>query len=67
MYKHGNDARIILLPMSKSRYMNMSNLSSNFEFDYQNEKVIGSFTWGFDIEKMQWIKQDAENQYISKD
>lgn len=47
--------------------MNMSNLSSNFEVDYQKDKVIGSFTWRYDTEKMEWIKQDAENQYLPKD
>jgi len=45
----------------------MVELTSNFEFDYQKDKVIGSFYWSFDLEKMEWIKKDAEDQYLSKD
>jgi len=67
IYKRGRNARRELLPISKTRYTNMSRLTTNFEFDYQKDKVIGSFYWSFDLEKMEWIKKDAEDQYLSKD
>lgn len=67
IYKRGRNARRELLPISKTRYINMLELTTNFEFDYQKDKVIGSFYWSFDLEKMEWIKKDAEDQYLNKD
>jgi hypothetical protein len=59
--------QIQLLPISKNRYVNLTRLRENVEFAYNQEKVIASFTWQFDVDKMTWMKLDNKLNYFLKE
>ena len=56
-----------LLPISKTRYINLTRLRDNFGFEYKDGKAIASFAWQFNCEKMEWEKSDSEVNYFRKD
>lgn len=66
-YKRDNLTRIELLPISKTRYINLSKYASNIEFEFLKDNKIASFAWSYDLEKEEWAKLDGETNYFLKD
>ena len=69
-YKRTDNIRfgqIQLLPISKTRYINLTRLRDNLEFEYKDGKAIASFAWQFNCEKMEWMKLDDKGNYFRKD
>ncbi len=65
-YKRDNLTRIELLPISKTRYINLSKYVTNLEFEFLKENKIASFAWSYDLEKDEWVKLDGETNYFLK-
>lgn len=42
-------------------------MNYNLDFEYKDEKVIASYAWGFNCEKMEWEKLDSKRNYFRKD
>ena len=57
-------SRIELLPISKNKYINMTNLNWYYEFEYENEGVIGCRSWLYNMETMSW--GTADTHYTTK-
>ena len=69
-YKRSGDAnlpRVQLLPISNSRYMNLTKMDANAVFEYKEGKAIASYFWTYDMEKKEWVKLDDERNYFEKD
>ncbi|MBT8239342.1 MAG: hypothetical protein KJN65_11905 [Croceitalea sp.] len=67
LYKRGGLSSKELLPISATRYMNMSEFRYNYEFEYKDGQVLASFAWFFNPENMAWEKYAPENNYMLKD
>lgn len=52
-------SRIELLPISKNKYINLTNLDQQYEFEYKNGDVVGCFNWFFNIDTMSWETVDT--------
>lgn len=66
-YKRDGYSRMRLLPIAKDRYMNMTNMTNHFAFEYNNGKVINSYVYQYDLEKEQWAKSNLEGNTLNKD
>ncbi len=67
LYKRDGLPSKELLPISETRYINMSELQFNFEFEYYDGKPIASYAWRYDPEKMAWEKFNPEVNYLYKE
>ena len=59
--------QVQLLPISETRYINLTRMIDIVEFEYKDGKAIASCAWRFDCEKMEWMKMDDKGNYFSKD
>ena len=59
--------QIQLLPLSKTRYINLTRLRDNFDFEYEDGKAIASYSWLFNCEKMEWDKPVDKGNYFRID
>ena len=67
MYKREELPSKELLPISKTRYITMSDLRFIYEFEYKDEQVIASYAWYYNPEDRMWEKYVPENNYLYKD
>jgi len=58
--------RIQLLPVSKTRYINLTRLSDNLVFEFKDGNAFASYSWRFEVRKKDWIKMDNENNYFER-
>lgn len=65
-YKRDNLAKLELLPISETRYINLSKLNTNHEFEFLKDNKIASFAWTYDLEKNEWISLKDDNNYLLK-
>ena len=56
-----------LLPISETRYMNMSEPQFNYEFEYKNGEVLACFAWFFNPETMTWENFNPDLNYLYKE
>lgn len=63
---NNNLPRIQLLPISKTRYINLTRLTDNLIFEYKEGNAIASYSWRFDVKNKDWIKLDDKNNYFMK-
>ncbi len=52
---------IELLPISKDRYMNMTQLYTQFAFTYENDRVIDSHVYQYLLEDGEWVRSTLES------
>lgn len=68
MYKREGLPSKELLPVSKTRYMSMSDFGTHLEFEYKDGKAIASYVWSFNPENMEWVENwGPEINYLLKD
>lgn len=56
-----------MIASSKTRYIKMSELQFNYEFEYKDGKPIASFAWRFDPDKLAWEMFHPDRNYLYKD
>ncbi len=65
-YKRDNLTTIELLPISKTRYINLTKFDTNHEFEFLPKNQVASFAWTYDVEKNSWNKLADETNYLLK-
>lgn len=65
-YKRDRLVKLELLPISENRYICLSQLGTNFEFEYRDGKSLASYAWRFDNEKDEWVKLDTKDNYFER-
>ncbi|MCK0155960.1 hypothetical protein MWU65_02135 [Cellulophaga sp. F20128] len=59
--------KIEILPISKDRYINRTNFSTIYAFEFENGKSKYSFPYQYLMEKEAWIKSELEENTFVKD
>ncbi|MAD97424.1 MAG: hypothetical protein CMB99_08885 [Flavobacteriaceae bacterium] len=65
-YKRDNLTTIQLLPISKTRYINLTKLDTNHEFEFLPKNQVASFAWTYDVVKNSWNKLADPTNYLLK-
>ena len=65
-YKRDNLTRVELLPISETRYINLSKYSTNYGFEFLKDNQVASFAWTFDFSKNEWSKLTDDRNYLLK-
>lgn len=66
MYKRSGLPSKQLYPISETRYLNPSSLRLHFEFEFEEDEAVASFSWLYDPEKREWENYGAELNYLFK-
>jgi len=66
-YKLGIGFRKELLPISETRYIDLSGYWTHYDFEFLGNNSIASFAWGYDHETMEWLKLDDEFNYFVRE
>ncbi|MGB5191232.1 tetratricopeptide repeat protein, partial [Robiginitalea sp.] len=67
-YKRDGVASKVLLPVSKTRYINMVDQNVHFEFEYKDGEVVASYVSRFDPDTKLWQENwESEINYLPKD
>lgn len=67
MYKRKGLPSKQMLPISKNQYLNLSSLRLHFEFVYEEEEVVASFSLLYDAETKEWENFSPEVNYLLKE
>lgn len=67
MYKRQGVASKQLFPISETRYLNLSSYRLHFEFEFEEDEAVASFSWIFDPDKREWENYGAELNYLFKE
>jgi hypothetical protein len=67
MYKRQGVASKQLFPISETRYLNLSSYRLHFEFEFEEDEAVASFSWIFDPDKQEWENYGAELNYLYKE
>ena len=67
MYKRQGIASKQLFPISETRYLNLSSYRLHFEFEFEGDEAVASFSWLFDPDKQEWENYGAELNYLFKE
>lgn len=59
--------QVQLLPISKTRYINLTRFRDNLDFEYNDGKAFASYAWQFYCKKMEWEKQLDKGNYFKRD
>ena len=62
-----NLGQMQLLPISENRYISLTRIGTNYDFEYEDGKAVASYTWIFNCKKMEWVKSDRAKDYFRKD
>lgn len=66
-YKRDNLAKLELLPISETRYINLSKYITNHEFEFLKDNQVASYAWTYDVDTGEWSKLADERNYLLKD
>ena len=67
MYKRQGIASKQLFPISENRYLNLSSYRLHFEFEFEDDEAVASFSWLYDPDKQEWENYGAELNYLFKE
>ncbi|NKI32460.1 tetratricopeptide repeat protein [Croceivirga thetidis] len=67
MYKREGIPSKQLLPISRNRYMNLNSLRLHFEFDYEDDEAVASYSLLYDAETDKWENYGPELNYLYKE
>ena len=67
MYKRQGIASKQLFPISETRYLNLSSYRLHFEFEFEGDEAVASFSWLYDPDKQEWENYGAELNYLFKE
>lgn len=66
-YKREGFPKIELLPVSNSKYINLTKYENQFEFEFLVDHKIASFAWRYDPEKEVWVKMAEDGNFFLKE
>lgn len=66
-YKRDNLSKIEILPISKTRYINLTKFDTNYEFEFLSNNKIASLAMSYNFEKEQWDRMTDNRNYLLKD
>jgi hypothetical protein len=67
-YKRDGVASKVLLPVSKTRYINMVDQNVHYEFEYKDGVVVASYVSRFDPDRKLWQENwEPEINYLPRD
>ncbi|WP_350291975.1 hypothetical protein [uncultured Croceitalea sp.] len=67
MYKRDGLPSKELLPISETRYMNLSSYKNHYEFVLEDEEAIASFAWVYNADKEEWEEFGSKQNYLLKE
>ncbi|NQZ43717.1 MAG: hypothetical protein HRT65_05350 [Flavobacteriaceae bacterium] len=67
MYKRSGIPSKQLFPISENRYLTLSSYRLHFEFEFEGDEAVASFSWVYDPEKGEWENYGAELNYLFKE
>ena len=66
-YKREGFPKIELLPISDTKYINLTKYENQFEFEFLENGKIASFSWLYDVEKEAWVNMVKDGNYFLKE
>lgn len=66
-YKREGLTKVEILPISKNRYINLTKLDTNYEFEFLPDNKVASFAWSYNIKSKEWQSLKNDTNYLFKD
>lgn len=66
-YKREGYAKIELLPISSTKYINLTKYENQFEFEFLENEKIASFSWMYNMEKEAWTEMVKDGNNFLKE